>query len=343
MSPLAATHGPLGPRAEARSNRIRAALWSTYFHRFYNHWSSRSDQAGPTDQIPRRYRPLSPNEAMRALNDEARSGDGVPRSVLRGAAAQVLWSRYQLDPHGERALWELVEAAETAPAADGLARMRARGDAFQRARPVAGPGPAHDDRTRIALAASAPSDDLCVVDYLEVRSTGTLTILSYQVVLDRPLADVAAIIDPRSWAVASPAFLEVRLLEPAQDPGPPGVVCWSGRYFEHVVMNWNLFTLSSFEATLKVDVDIEPFQARTDYSLVRERGWQLANDYGFVRARKQAGRPGRTVVTAEKCVTFRSPWMNFMCPATLSMSAGQWVETLRDFVERSAPVGAAVA
>jgi hypothetical protein len=329
--------GLFGLRRDATGDRVRAALWSTYFHRFHNHWSSDSGEVGPPDEIPARYRPLTPNQAMQTLAREARAGGGFPRSVLRGAAAQVMWSQYQLDVEGEKALSDLVAASEDAPASDGFARLRARGDPFQRSRASAEASLVVDDRRQLGLVPAARSDPSCQVNYVEVRSTGTLTVLSYEVVLDRPLEDVAPIVDPRSWAGASPAFLEVRILEPEGDPGPPGRAPWHGRYFEHVVVNWNFVTVSSFEATLKAEVSLDSFEARTDYSLVKERNWQLANDYGFVSARKLEGRPGRTVVTAEKSVTFRSPWMNFMSPAVLSMAAGQWVETLRGFVDRAEP------
>lgn len=344
MSDPRRSEGMFGDHPTPRGDRVRAALWSTHFHRFFNHWSSDSSNSGPGDEIPPSFRPMSPNQAMRTLNDEAKPGQArLPQSVLRSAASQVMWSQYQLNSDGEEALSELVEAAEGTSASEGLDRMRARGDHFQRARPLSEPSVTLDDRSQLRLAEAALSSEHCAVHYVEVRTTGTLTVLSYEVVLDRPLDRVAPIVDPRSWPKASPAFLEVKILDPVDDPGAPGSCSWCGRYFEHVVVNWNAFKMSGFEASLKVAVNIDPFEARTDYSLVRERNWQLANDYGFVRARKQEGRPGRTVVTAEKCVTFRSPWMNFMAPAILAMAAGQWVETLRTFVDREPDIAVARA
>jgi hypothetical protein len=262
--------------------------------------------------------------------------------VLRGAASQVLWSQYQLDREGEAELEGLVGAAEGAPPEEAFERLRARPDPFRAAGGGAGAGSTSrdvvvDDRTRLELVPSpAPDAEDCQVSYVEIRCTGILTVLAYEIVIARPLEEVAPIVDPRSWPQASPSFVESRILEPERDPGPPGRVPWYGRYFEHVVVNWNLLTLNSFEATLKAEVSVDPFEVRTDYSLVRERHWQLANDYGFLRARKHEGRPGATVVSAEKCVSYRSPWLNFMSPAVMAMVAGQWAEAVRDFVDRPA-------
>ena len=94
----------------------------------------------------------------------------------------------------------------TAVVERGFERLRERGDPFQRPRSVGQPTVALDDRTQLALVpAAAEEDAFCRVNYVEVRCTGTLTVLAYEIELNRPLEKVAHVVDPRSWPSASPA------------------------------------------------------------------------------------------------------------------------------------------
>lgn len=151
-----------------------------------------------------------------------------------------------------------------------------------------------------------------------------------QIVVERPFADLAQVMDPRSWEALGPDYFrhsykarqtatgKIRYIgdEPEPDPAgkttPPGTT-WQGVLFEQFQWNWNEATLSEFRNLLNIDYEaVQDREITLKYNLsqsidstvgydVQQGGIDV--DSGTATARP-SGTPNSWLVTASKSIRF---------------------------------------
>lgn len=294
--------------AKIGARQVNAALWSTYFHRHYVGAGAEKQSNRLLSELPSSVRPVSLNDALEILHRAPEDAITLPgavsperqaqaRRMLRGvrgrAAAQVLRGGHLLDRDSSGLLGKV--ARKSVGARDVQTALQ-----------------------QVATQDRALSDTEREVQYFEVLTNGHTTTGRFGIVVHAPLERVAPMCDPRSWA-ENEAFREIRIVSSDVDPGEPGKTAWSGSYFEHYEMSWNLMAVTAFRATLLSDMTVMPFEVRCDFSLIKEEDDQITTDRGYVRAQRVEGDPSKTRVTIEKKLSFRSPLLNFNSPALMAM------------------------
>jgi len=307
---------------EAHAPLQRAASWNPYFYRFFG-----SDHG----QMRRELQPLSGDESCRALSHvvDASGGTHPHPKMLKRCLSRMWHSGYRPSDRAHESLFqELAKQAmpEAESPAKALETLLEDGDDSPSRAARLQPGQLG---TAPAGQPSTPRDSEPTV----VTFDGNVWAVKKEFLVHSPIEGVMGLLNPMNWQVLAPLFKQTQRIEPPQE-ATSAIEPWSGVLNEKVVINWNVFTVQSFDAFLKIDYTVSNHVVRADYSLQYETHNQIVVDDGYAEARRES--PLLTRYTGYKRLRFASSFLNFVAPAVLCMFLEHEEDGLRDTLEREA-------
>jgi len=309
---------------------IREALWSVYYHSFFRPSLTVPPErpvavplTGALDVLLQDYDHHDWSRRARALRKLTAAGYVNRERLLRRAGPELAGELRGRFAQLGTLLGVQLSPLETREPAEALRILE---DQLQ---------------TQAMMATGCALTEItCVacLDGVTLNTTVTATAL-----VNRPLAQLAAAIDPNEWDTCSIVFDDTHKVLLGNRPGtytPDPTVIPKGTPWPKGPPNNFLYErvntgLASFVNVLTINFQVSPLLIRVDYdlhdSLETKYGpllpfpppisGGLEEDYGFVQARP-ALNPALTEFTVEKTVRFDDLMLNYLAPAALCL----WLE-----------------